>query len=45
MNIFKKHFDNEKKYIDRVNKFFKYQDDNNCKRVYEEIIKMLERTK
>lgn len=31
----------EKKYDDRINKFYKYNDRNNCKRVYEEIIKKL----
>lgn len=28
------------KYIERVNKFFKYSDSDNCKRVYKEIIKL-----
>lgn len=28
------------KYIERVNKFFKYNDSDNCKRVYKEIIKL-----
>ena len=27
--------DNEDKYKERVNKFFKYNDKNNCKRVYD----------
>ena len=30
----------EKKYINRTNKFYKYTDQNNCKRVYKEIKKM-----
>jgi CDP-glycerol glycerophosphotransferase (TagB/SpsB family) len=38
-------FKNDKKYIDRVNKYFKYHDDENCERVYNETLKMLERTK
>jgi CDP-glycerol glycerophosphotransferase (TagB/SpsB family) len=38
-------FKNDKKYIDRVNKYFKYHDDKNCERVYNETLKMLERTK
>ena len=32
----------EKKYIDRVDNFFEYFDDNNCKRIYDEIIKKQE---
>lgn len=32
----------DKKYISRVNSFFKYFDDNNCKRIYEEILKKRE---
>lgn len=32
----------DKKYTDRVNKFFKYFDSNNCKRIYEEILKKQE---
>lgn len=31
-------FDN--KYLERVNNFYKYRDKNNCKRVYEEILKL-----
>ena len=30
----------EKKYLDRIDKFYKYNDGNNCKRVYDEIIKL-----
>ena len=30
----------EKKYQERINKFYKYHDQNNCKRVYEEILKL-----
>ena len=30
----------EKKYVRRVDKFFKYHDHNNCKRVYDEIRKI-----
>ena len=30
---------NEKKYIDRTKKFFKYDDFNTCKRIYEDTIK------
>ena len=30
----------EKKYVDRVNKCFKYTDNNNCERVYNEILKL-----
>jgi len=32
----------EEKYIKRVDKFFEYSDNNNCERVYNEIIKLLE---
>lgn len=32
----------EKKYIDRVDNFFKYFDNNNCKRIYHEVIKKQE---
>ena len=32
----------EDKYKKRVDKFFKYKDDKNCERVYNEIIKMLD---
>lgn len=30
----------EKEYEDRINKFFKFNDKDNCKRVYEEILKL-----
>ena len=30
----------EQKYIDRINKFYKYHDQDNCKRVYEEILNL-----
>lgn len=30
----------EKKYIDRINKFFKYTDRKNCERIYDEIISL-----
>lgn len=30
----------DKKYIDRIDKFYKYNDKENCKRVYEEILKL-----
>lgn len=30
----------EKKYVKRVDKFFKYNDKNNCKRVYSELMKL-----
>lgn len=30
----------EEKYLDRINKFYAYHDKNNCKRVYEEILKL-----
>lgn len=30
----------DKKYQDRINKFFEYHDKNNCKRVHEEILKL-----
>ena len=45
---FKNGFKMEDKYINRVNKTFKYTDKNNCKRLYEEIIsfsKDFEKTK
>ena len=29
----------EEEYIDKVDKFFKYTDKNNCKRVYDWILK------
>ena len=45
IRIINNNFKNEKKYIDRVNKFFKYQDNNNSKRVYEEVVKMLDKNK
>lgn len=32
----------EKKYVDRVNNFFEYSDKNNCKRIYDEILKKQE---
>lgn len=32
----------EKKYIERVDNFFEYSDKNNCKRIYDEIIKKQE---
>ena len=32
----------EDKYKKRVDKFFKYKDNKNCERVYNEIIKMLD---
>ena len=35
-------FKPEKKYIDRMHKFFKYNDDKNCERVEKGIIKMIE---
>ena len=35
--IFENKFKNEKKYADRVNKFFEYRDYNSCKRIYEVI--------
>jgi hypothetical protein len=31
----------DKKYIDRVDKFFAFCDDNNCDRVYNEIKKLM----
>ncbi len=36
--IFENKFKNEKKYADRVNKFFEYHDYNSCKRIYEVIV-------
>lgn len=30
----------EKKYLDRINKMFKFNDTNNCERVYNEIVKL-----
>ena len=30
----------EEKYLQRIKKFYKYEDNNNCKRVYEEILKI-----
>lgn len=38
-------FKNDEKYIKRVNKFFKYHDDKNCERLYNEIVKLLDSDK
>lgn len=45
VNIINNDFKNDKKYEKRVDKFFKYQDNKNCKRVYDEIIQMLNKDK
>lgn len=38
IRLYKMGFSMEKVYCDRVESFFSYQDNNNCKRVYEEIV-------
>ncbi len=45
IKIIENNFQTEKKYIDRINKFFKYQDDKNSARLYEQVLKMLDRDK
>lgn len=36
--LFEKNFKNDKIYERRVKKFFKYLDNNNCKRIYDEVV-------
>lgn len=38
---FESNFKLEKRYVDRINSFFTYRDNNNCERIYNEIIKIL----
>ncbi len=40
INLIKNDCKNPQKYVERVEKTFKYTDHNNCKRVYEEILKL-----
>ena len=40
INLIENDCKNPPKYIERIEKTFKYTDHNNCKRVYEEILKL-----
>ena len=40
INYIKKDCKIEDKYLERINNFYAYHDTNNCKRVYDEILKL-----